>query len=694
MGTKGARRPAAGADDLATALRACANVIASQWRRELESTGWSAELSADAPGDIGGRYLPGLLELVARQIQRPSADLAAVYRDELCRYELALTAVPAPRRASATALVAAQRAAVESVMTGAQRTALLSALDDLNGPPAACRSAAPVAFLLLGDCLMNEIRCFLTEYGRRSGVAVRGYHRYFSGALSVPFDVGSVRRLADEHEIDFVALSPCTFDSLPLFRELLIRAENAEADAKSVTTLVGVIEAIVGELAGLIDAPVLLHNACGAPVGPDRGLLTSLPPLTHRGRAAIGVLNAELERLVASRERVTLIDEVRAADRLGLRRATESAIPGGPVAGALFHTSRLGRELGASYWELAEVRSQLGQLRALAVDFDGTLWSGVMADGPVQHFADRQALLRRLRQSGVVLAGLSKGSPESVRWGEMHLTERDFAVVHRSWGAKEIALRQIMSQLRIRQEHVAAIDDNPTERALLAAAFPGLRTLDPDDAATWRRLALLPGVTRGGRSAEARHRTERYQADQARRLLVSEASAVQERMRGLGLTLTFRQMAAADLARVLELLRRTHQFNTTGVAPARSQLLRLMEAGGSHDVFVGHLKDEFGDFGIIAVVIVEREQRVIESFVMSCRAMGYGVEHIILDRVISRCGVPITARLVHTQLNEPCHGLFQSAGFTEHQPGRWLLSERRPVPLPTWFTVHDIGGPF
>lgn len=680
---------------LAGEVRSSSGLIANEWRRRLSATPWQAVLAADVHDEIGERYLPTLVEMVARQIERPSAELAAVYRDELCRYELQLQSAADQRAATeepvkAVDLIAAQRAAFESTMADPQRTLAAALLDQLNGP-LLIEPDTRVSILLLGDCLMNEIRCFLADKARRANVAVDGYHLYFSGALSVPFETISARYLLDQKRVDAVSLSPFTFDGLPLFRELLIRAETSSPDEKSVDSALKVVHAIIEDIRSLIDAPILLHNACGAPVGRDRQQLTSLPPLTRRGHAVIDMLNSELARRAANWGGVIVVDESRVARRFGLRFLSEAAIPGEPISGALFHTSRLGRELAEVYWDFLDSHRRLGHIRVLVVDLDGTLWSGVMAEGKVDHFVERQVLLRDLARLGIVLVALSKGSAESLRWDELRIDQRDFAVIHRSWDSKETGFQLMLRELNVRPEHVGVIDDSPTERALLTAAFPGLAAFDAGDPRTWRWLALLHAATRGRATKEARSRADRYRASQERSHFVARASGLDQRMRQLGLTITFGRMTIAELPRALELLRRTNQFNTTGLVPTRSRLLRLTQPGGPDDAFVAQLKDRFGDFGLVAVVIVRRADPSIESFVMSCRAMGYGVEQIVLDLVISKFGVPLGARLLHTRLNEPCHGLYAWAGFTEDQPGHWRLAARKAVTLPTWFDVHDTG---
>ncbi|MGH3276246.1 MAG: hypothetical protein ACRDNZ_18210, partial [Streptosporangiaceae bacterium] len=341
----------------------------------------------------------------------------------------------------------------------------------------------------------------------------------------------------------------------------------------------------------------------------------------------------------------------------------------------------------------------LDQVKALAVDLDGTLWAGVMAEGTVGHFHDRQELLRRLAGQGIALIALSKGSPDTLRWPEMAIGRDDFACVQRSWQPKVTGLATALGELGIRPEHVAVIDDNPAELALLTSAFPELTALDAADQRSWRRLAFLHALAGPITTDEARHRTRYYQAGRERRQFVQAAGTMAAGLAQLGLILTVRSLTPRDVPRVLELQQRTNQFNTTGARLPEGEMRRL--AGGGqrgHVVHVAELADRFGDFGLIAVVVVRSPESPsergshIESLVMSCRAMGYGIERAILEHVLGQSALPVSARLVATRLNEPCHDLYMAAGFSESEPGYWRLTQRSPGWVPAWFTIADASG--
>ncbi len=677
---------------LATSLRQNNRSIAQDWAAHMNVDAHGPNADGLVRVEFTDRYLPAMLDLVARLIENPSPELVAIYRDELQRYPLQLGHPLDPGSGNlfgfgVAELAAGQRAAISRRLGACPVLDLLDRLHEpLLAPP-----GLRYDMLLLGDCLMNGVRCFLADTLRRRGIDLHGYHHYFSGALSAPFHLAAAREFAADHPVGLIGFSPFTYDALPVFRQLLAEASERPPPAAAVDAVVDVVGHVVGEIRLWSDAPILLHNACGAPVGSERASITSLPPLTPARRSAIDTLNSALKERMPAWPGVLLIDETDVVERVGLREASGPAAAGVGLPDALYHASRLSREIAGSYAEIVEAAATMIQLRALAVDFDGTLWSGVMAEGAVTQHRDRQTLLRRLARQGTVLIGLSKGTPDSVRWAETDLVPEDFVLVRRGWEAKPIALAESLEKLDIRPEYVGVLDDDASERDVLSAAFPDLTVLDASDRDVWRRLshaADLAAVTSDGARRAKRYRTALRRKDLV--LLQAGAQATATAMASLEMRLSSRPMRPADVPRTQELLRRTHQFNTTGTSIPKEALSRMADPGAEQVVHVAWLRDRMGDFGLVAAVVVHRERRSIESFVLSCRAMGYGAEGVLLDLVITEHGTPIEARLVRTRLNEPCHGLYAMAGFREYAPGYWRLDRRRPARIPAFVTVETV----
>jgi FkbH-like protein len=143
-----------------------------------------------------------------------------------------------------------------------------------------------------------------------------------------------------------------------------------------------------------------------------------------------------------------------------------------------------------------------------------------------------------------------------------------------------------------------------------------------------------------------------------------------------------------DMTRLLELVQRTNQFNTTTRRRSAAEVNALLTSE-SQEVFVASLGDRFGDLGIVAVIITARgadNEVEIDSFIMSCRAMGFGLEQFALAEVTRRLDAPrYTAQFIPTDRNGPAAGLYPANGFIETEPGLWTLAPSDRPERPAWF---------
>ena len=205
----------------------------------------------------------------------------------------------------------------------------------------------------------------------------------------------------------------------------------------------------------------------------------------------------------------------------------------------MFHPSWFGAVLAPIYVELARAQATLRNAKVLLVDFDNTLWQGVMAEGEVAHERERQRLLRELRDAGVLLVALSKNSDDAIRWDEMDLSPEDFVLHKVSWNQKAQSVLEAAQQLDLSPDSFVLLDDNPAERELVRQRLPEVRALDSNDPATWRALEWMLELPITGRSAEAARRTEMYREAAARREALADELDLPSMMRSLELRATF-----------------------------------------------------------------------------------------------------------------------------------------------------------
>ncbi|HVY80859.1 MAG TPA: GNAT family N-acetyltransferase, partial [Steroidobacteraceae bacterium] len=124
------------------------------------------------------------------------------------------------------------------------------------------------------------------------------------------------------------------------------------------------------------------------------------------------------------------------------------------------------------------------------------------------------------------------------------------------------------------------------------------------------------------------------------------------------------------LPRAHQLFHKTNQFNVTTRRPALAELQRV-STDPSCRLLMVRAQDRFGDLGWIGAVLirgVQQPRAIIDSFLLSCRAMGRGIETAVLNDVKRLCfAEPGCERLLAqyrpTRRNAPVRELFETHGF-------------------------------
>jgi len=152
--------------------------------------------------------------------------------------------------------------------------------------------------------------------------------------------------------------------------------------------------------------------------------------------------------------------------------------------------------------------------------------------------------------------------------------------------------------------------------------------------------------------------------------------------------------------RVTQLINKTNQFNLTTRRHSRTQVQTMLESTGSIALAL-RLRDKFGDQGIIAVLLAVRggdaATLVIDSFLMSCRALGRGVEDALwaamLRRVDRQSVQRLQAEYIPTAKNNIVAGLYDRLGLQrmEHNSSstRYLLEPVTSVEFPSWIALKN-----
>ena len=351
-----------------------------------------------------------------------------------------------------------------------------------------------------------------------------------------------------------------------------------------------------------------------------------------------------------------------------------------PYTDAYFHT--LGTIVLRQAWQrLAPPR------KVVVVDCDNTLWRGVVGEVGAEgvEFGEEHLLLQDVlvesSRNGVVVCLCSKNVEEDV-WRvfdtrpDMHLKREHIVAAMVNWRRKSENIRELASTLNLGLDSFVFLDDNLVECGEVRAGCPEVLTLEwPHDAAAARRLlAHTWELDIQGSTAEDRTRTQMYREELGRQSLRQGAGSFRDFLASLNLVVEVEPLVDADLARASQLTMRTNQFNFTTIRRDESEVRALLQTG-RHDIRTVRVRDRFGDYGLVGLLIAERTDHELraDTFLMSCRVLGRGAEHRMMaefGRLAQGYGLEsVRLRLEPTKRNAPARAFLETLAPEDQRGG-------------------------
>ena len=425
--------------------------------------------------------------------------------------------------------------------------------------------------------------------------------------------------------------------------------------------------------------------------------------------------NAVLDDAAARFPNVTLVDVDSAITAVGAAQAFDWRFyfrGKAPYAVALL--DELARNV------VAATRAFGGYYRkVLVLDCDNTLWGGVIGedliggialdpfDYPGNVYWRIQNEVAALERRGVLICLCSKNNAadvDEVLARHPHMVVKDAAVVLKfvNWDDKVANLRRIATELDVSLDSLVLVDDSAFECESVRQQLPMVRTIQvpatlseyPRAFDAVKRLFLAAGVTEESAAKTAQYR-QRAVASSTRVAYNSH----EDYLRSLGLKVAVSRNAEGRIARISELAMKSNQFNVTTRRYTQAQMLDVMRNPDAA-VYSFEVSDRFGDAGLTGVVIVFYADAVatVDTFLMSCRVIGRGIEAAVWSHVLSaaerRGATGVRAEYVPTARNALVADFFDRMGLTPSAgagPARCYQGELATIPraAPAWIEVMD-----
>jgi FkbH-like protein len=335
--------------------------------------------------------------------------------------------------------------------------------------------------------------------------------------------------------------------------------------------------------------------------------------------------------------------------------------------------------------------------KCLVLDLDNTLWGGIIGDdgidniglsndGPNKAFYDFQREILKLHERGVLLAVCSKNSEDIAldaieNHPHMLLRKEHFLSIRINWNNKAQNIQEIASEINIGLDSLVFLDDSPFEREVVSSKLPDVLVPElPKEFSEYpnfiRDLKVFDFLTL---SQDDFIRNDIYKANISREKLKVNTINIEDFYYSLEMELSIGEITNSQIVRISQMTQKTNQFNLCTKRYSESDIKRFVQ-NHDHRVYQLTLKDKFGDNGIVGCAIVNMTGATafIDTYILSCRAMGRTVETAMLNYIIDdakKSGIhDLIGEYIPTKKNVPCKNFYMDHDFLDMNKGTWGIS--------------------
>ncbi|GJL53389.1 MAG: hypothetical protein NPIRA02_05210 [Nitrospirales bacterium] len=323
--------------------------------------------------------------------------------------------------------------------------------------------------------------------------------------------------------------------------------------------------------------------------------------------------------------------------------------------------------------------------KVIVLDCDHTLWQGVCAEDGHENISIEepyltvQMFMRAQYEAGMLLCLCSKNREKDVfdvfvNRSEMLLTLDHVVGWRINWQPKSENIKSLAKELNLGLDSFIFVDDNPIECAEVQANCPEVFTIQlPTEVSNIPHvLEHVWAFDHMKITQEDRGRTLQYQQNIEREQACKNALSLEDFIATLQLSVHISAMRKSQLLRVSQLTQRTNQFNLTTRRCTEGDIQHWIQQPDRH-VLVVEVSDRFGDYGLVGVILyrIEALHLDVDSFLLSCRVLGRGVEHRMLEeigRIAGKHGLN-TAQVVYrpTRKSKPAFDFIRSIAASVDQ---------------------------
>ena len=364
-----------------------------------------------------------------------------------------------------------------------------------------------------------------------------------------------------------------------------------------------------------------------------------------------------------------------------------------------------------AYELMSYVKTMLGVSRkCIVLDLDNTLWGGIVGEDGFdgieldqtsngKAFVEFQKQLLSLWQQGIILAINSKNNFDDAmkvirEHPDMILREKHFASIQINWDDKAQNIKQIAEEINIGLNSIVFFDDDKLNQERIKQEFPEVLTVDmPNDPSQYSSiLTNLNDFNALQRTEEDTKRGVMYAQQRQRKQFENTVSNLDQFLKQMDIKVKIKQSNGFLIPRISQLTLKTNQFNLT-TRRYQEEEIRKFSKDENFEVGCAQVLDKFGDNGITGAYIVKKNETnwILDTFLLSCRVMGRGVEDAMLSHILKDAknnGIEeFKAEFIPTLKNKPAENFLSDFGFRKHD-NFWVYDLKNDIKSPNHLMVE------
>jgi FkbH-like protein len=282
-----------------------------------------------------------------------------------------------------------------------------------------------------------------------------------------------------------------------------------------------------------------------------------------------------------------------------------------------------------------------------------------------------------LEKNGVLICLCSKNNTADVDHVfddiETPLKKEQIILKKVNWKEKVENIKEISNELNIGLESIVFVDDSPFECEAVRSQLPQVTVYQvPNNLSDYPYLLgeIKKIFLSGGIDATSENKTQQYKQRAEAEKVKASFETKEEYLNSLELEVKIDKNALVSISRISELSLKSNQFNLTTRRYSEGQIKDLMNSKNSM-VYSFFVRDKFGDAGLTGVIIIRKKDKVanVDSFYMSCRVIGRGVESSIWEKIINDLKEEdieiLEAEYIPTLKNQLVKDFYNTLGFIE-----------------------------